>query len=129
LQQWSTLLLHRCCEAHDAFCVSLSIGSIAPEIHLPASEARKTANAAISRGSVTRLAIPHLKKSSAGVIIIMSSGAGRFGYANRSSYSATKWALVGFTKTLSIELGEFGIRANAMRSCPAPSRVRGYRES
>jgi NAD(P)-dependent dehydrogenase (short-subunit alcohol dehydrogenase family) len=29
--------------------------------------------------NVTRLAIPHLKKSSAGVIIIMSSGAGRFG--------------------------------------------------
>jgi NAD(P)-dependent dehydrogenase (short-subunit alcohol dehydrogenase family) len=58
--------------------------------------------------NVTRLAIPHLKKSSAGVIIIMSSGAGRFGYANRSAYSATKWALIGFTKTLSIELGEFG---------------------
>jgi NAD(P)-dependent dehydrogenase (short-subunit alcohol dehydrogenase family) len=37
--------------------------------------------------NVTRLAIPHLKKSSAGVIIIMSSGAGRFGYANRSAYS------------------------------------------
>jgi NAD(P)-dependent dehydrogenase (short-subunit alcohol dehydrogenase family) len=58
--------------------------------------------------NVTRLAIPHLKKSSAGLIIIMSSGAGRFGYANRSAYSATKWALIGFTKTLSIELGEFG---------------------
>ena len=26
----------------------------------------------------------------------------------------TKWALIGFTKTLSIELGEFGIRANAI---------------
>src|SRR4029077_12883170 len=39
---------------HDAFCVSLSIGSIAHEIDLPASEARKTANAAISRGSTNR---------------------------------------------------------------------------
>jgi NAD(P)-dependent dehydrogenase (short-subunit alcohol dehydrogenase family) len=63
--------------------------------------------------NVTRLAIPYLKKSPAGVIIIISSGAGRFGYANRSAYCATKWALIGFTKTLSIELGEFGIRANA----------------
>ena len=35
---------------------------------------------------VTRLAIPHLKKSPAGVIIIMSSVAGRFGYANRSPF-------------------------------------------
>jgi NAD(P)-dependent dehydrogenase (short-subunit alcohol dehydrogenase family) len=63
---------------------------------------------------VTRHAIPHLKKSSAGVIIILSSAAGRFGYANRSAYSATKWGLVGFTKTLSIELGQYGIRANTI---------------
>jgi NAD(P)-dependent dehydrogenase (short-subunit alcohol dehydrogenase family) len=64
--------------------------------------------------NVTRLAIPHLKKSPAGVIIIISSAAGRFGYANRSPYSTTKWGLIGFTKTLSIELGEYGIRANAI---------------
>jgi NAD(P)-dependent dehydrogenase (short-subunit alcohol dehydrogenase family) len=44
----------------------------------------------------------------------MSSVAGRFGYANRSPYCTAKWGLIGFTKTLSIELGEFGIRANAI---------------
>jgi NAD(P)-dependent dehydrogenase (short-subunit alcohol dehydrogenase family) len=66
----------------------------------------------------TRLAIPHLKKSSAGVIIIMSSAAGRFGYPNRSPYSASKWGLIGFTKTLSIELGAYGIRANAILPGP-----------
>jgi NAD(P)-dependent dehydrogenase (short-subunit alcohol dehydrogenase family) len=64
--------------------------------------------------NVTRLAIPHLKRSQAGVIINMSSVAGRFGYANRSPYCTAKWGLIGFTKTLSIELGEFGIRANAI---------------
>jgi NAD(P)-dependent dehydrogenase (short-subunit alcohol dehydrogenase family) len=64
--------------------------------------------------NVTRLAIPHLKKSQAGVIINMSSVAGRFGYANRSPYCTVKWGLIGFTKTLSIELGEYGIRANAI---------------
>jgi NAD(P)-dependent dehydrogenase (short-subunit alcohol dehydrogenase family) len=73
--------------------------------------------------NVTRLAIPHLKKSPAGVIINMSSVAGRFGYANRSAYSATKWGIVGFTKTLSIELGESGIRANAI----LPGAVDGER--
>lgn len=73
--------------------------------------------------NVTRLAIPHLKKSPAGVIIIMSSVAGRFGYANRSPYSATKWGLIGFMKTLSIELGEYGIRANAI----LPGAVEGAR--
>ncbi len=64
---------------------------------------------------VTRLAIPYLKQSGASSIINMSSSAGRFGYPNRSPYSATKWALVGFTKTLSIELGAYGIRANAIQ--------------
>ncbi|MGH9356581.1 MAG: SDR family oxidoreductase, partial [Terriglobia bacterium] len=73
--------------------------------------------------NVTRLAIPHLKKSPSGVIIIMSSAAGRFGYPNRSPYSATKWGLIGFTKTLAIELGEFGIRANAI----LPGAVEGPR--
>jgi len=63
---------------------------------------------------VTRLAIPHLKQSKAGVIINMSSIAGRYGFENRSPYAATKWGVIGFTKTLAIELGEFGIRANAI---------------
>jgi NAD(P)-dependent dehydrogenase (short-subunit alcohol dehydrogenase family) len=64
--------------------------------------------------NVTRLCVPHLKKSRAGVIINMSSVAGRFGYPNRSAYSASKWGVVGFTKTLSMELGGYGIRANAI---------------
>ncbi len=72
---------------------------------------------------VTRLAIPHLKHSAAGVIINMSSVAGRFGMGNRSPYAATKWGVIGFTKTLAIELGEFGIRANAI----APGAVAGDR--
>jgi NAD(P)-dependent dehydrogenase (short-subunit alcohol dehydrogenase family) len=72
---------------------------------------------------VSRLAIPHLKRSSAGVITNLSSIAGRYGFANRSPYAATKWAVIGFTKTLAIELGEWGIRANAI----APGAVAGDR--
>ncbi len=72
---------------------------------------------------VSRLAIPHLKQSKAGCIINMASMAGRFGFANRSPYAATKWAVIGFTKTLAIELGQWGIRANAI----APGAVAGDR--
>ena len=72
---------------------------------------------------VTRLAIPHLKQSKAGCIVNMSSIAGRYGFANRSPYAATKWGVIGFTKTLAIELGEWGIRANAI----APGAVAGER--
>lgn len=72
---------------------------------------------------VTRLAIPALKQSAAGVVLVMSSAAGRFGYPNRVAYAATKWGLIGFTKTLSMELGRFGIRANAI----LPGTVEGER--
>jgi NAD(P)-dependent dehydrogenase (short-subunit alcohol dehydrogenase family) len=72
---------------------------------------------------VTRLAIPHLKQSKAGCIINMTSIAGRFGFMNRSPYAATKWGVIGFTKTLALELGQWGIRANAI----APGAVEGDR--
>jgi NAD(P)-dependent dehydrogenase (short-subunit alcohol dehydrogenase family) len=72
---------------------------------------------------VSQLAIPHLKESAAGSIVVMSSLAGRFGYPNRSAYATTKWGLIGFTKTLSRELGEFGIRVNAI----LPGAVAGPR--
>lgn len=70
-----------------------------------------------------RLAIPLLKKSKAGVIINMSSAAGHLGFAGRAAYAASKWAVVGFTKTLAIELGRFGVRVNAI----LPGAVEGPR--
>lgn len=72
---------------------------------------------------VTQWAIPLLKASGAGSILVMSSLAGRFGYANRVAYSTTKWGLVGFTKTLSLELGPLGITANSIH----PGAVDGPR--
>jgi NAD(P)-dependent dehydrogenase (short-subunit alcohol dehydrogenase family) len=72
---------------------------------------------------VTRRAIPFLKESRAGSIIVMSSLAGRFGYPNRVAYATTKWGLVGFTKTLALELGPFGITANSIH----PGGVEGER--
>jgi NAD(P)-dependent dehydrogenase (short-subunit alcohol dehydrogenase family) len=73
--------------------------------------------------NVTRLAIPHLKRSDASVIIIMSSVGGRFGYPDRSPYATTKRGLIGLTETLALELGEHGIRVNAI----APGAVEGER--
>lgn len=72
---------------------------------------------------VTRLAIPHLKKSAAGSIVVMSSVGGRFGYPNRSAYCTAKMGLIGFAKTLSRELGQYNIRCNAV----APGAVGGER--
>lgn len=61
-----------------------------------------------------RRAVPHLKKAGGGVIINMSSVAGKFGFPLRSPYSASKWAVIGFTKSLAIELGPSKIRVNAI---------------
>lgn len=72
---------------------------------------------------VTQRAIPLLRQSPAASILMMSSLAGRFGYPNRVAYSTTKWGLVGFTKTLSLELGPFGITANSIH----PGAVDGPR--
>lgn len=72
---------------------------------------------------VTRQAIPLLKQSDRASIIVMSSIAGRFGYPNRVAYSTTKWGLVGFTKTLALELGQYGITANTIH----PGAVEGPR--
>src|SRR3954470_11608543 len=71
-----------------------------------------------------RLAVPHLKQSQNASIVNLSSAAGRFGFALRSPYAAAKWGAIGFTKSLSRELGEFGIRVNAI----LPGMVAGERQ-
>ncbi|TCS35863.1 NAD(P)-dependent dehydrogenase (short-subunit alcohol dehydrogenase family) [Paucimonas lemoignei] len=73
-----------------------------------------------------RRAVPMLKQSSANpCIIAMSSVAGRLGYAFRTPYASTKWAIVGLMKSLAIELGPHGVRVNAI----LPGVVEGERMS
>jgi NAD(P)-dependent dehydrogenase (short-subunit alcohol dehydrogenase family) len=67
-----------------------------------------------SQFNCARLAVKYLSDSSNPSIINLSSAAGRVGFPLRSPYSASKWAAVGFTKTLAIELGPSGIRVNAI---------------
>jgi NAD(P)-dependent dehydrogenase (short-subunit alcohol dehydrogenase family) len=71
-----------------------------------------------------RLAVPALKQSRNASIVNISSAAGRFGFPLRTPYAAAKWAVIGFTKSLSRELGEFGIRVNAV----LPGIVAGDRQ-
>jgi len=62
----------------------------------------------------TKLATPMLKANQKGVVINLSSVAGRLGFPLRLPYAASKWAVVGFTKTLAAELGPDNIRSNAI---------------
>jgi len=77
-----------------------------------------------------RLAVPHLRKSKNGSIVNLSSAAGKYGFAMRAPYAAAKWGVIGFTKSLAIELGEAGIRVNAiLPGLVAGDRQRGVLEA
>jgi len=72
----------------------------------------------------TRRATPHLKAAGGGLIVNLSSAAGLFGFPNRTPYAAAKWAVIGFTKSLAMELGPYNIRVNAI----CPGIVEGERQ-
>lgn len=72
----------------------------------------------------TRLAVPLLRQSTNASIVNISSAAGRLGFAMRTPYAAAKWGVIGFTKSLSIELGPDNIRVNAI----LPGLVAGDRQ-
>jgi NAD(P)-dependent dehydrogenase (short-subunit alcohol dehydrogenase family) len=63
-----------------------------------------------------RRVVPLLKANGSGLIVNLSSAAGRFGFPNRTPYAASKWAVIGFTEALAMELGPHNIRVNAI--CP-----------
>ncbi len=72
---------------------------------------------------LARLVVPHLKAQRSGSIVTISSTAGLHGYGLRTPYAASKWAVIGFTKSLAVELGPYGVRANVV----APGTVEGPR--
>lgn len=63
-----------------------------------------------------RKVAPVMKAQGAGSIVNISSTAGLYGYGMRTPYAAAKWAVIGLTKSLAVELGPYGVRCNAV--CP-----------
>ena len=74
---------------------------------------------------LTRLVIPLMKLQRSGVILNMSSSAGRYGCPLRSPYVASKWAAIGLAQTWAMELGPWNIRVNVL--CPGERRRRADR--
>lgn len=58
----------------------------------------------------------HLRAAEGGAIVNVSSNCGKVGYRNMAAYNASKAAVIGLTRSLSMEWAEHGINVNAV--CP-----------
>jgi NAD(P)-dependent dehydrogenase (short-subunit alcohol dehydrogenase family) len=59
---------------------------------------------------VMQSVLPLMRKQKFGIIVNISSGAGRFGYPSGSAYVSTKFALEGLSESIAYELDQFGIK-------------------
>lgn len=74
-------------------------------------------------------AAPLMKAQQSGCMLFTSSTAGIYGFPNRAPYAAAKWGIIGFMKTVSMELGPFNIRANTIcPGCVEGDRIEGVME-
>lgn len=71
--------------------------------------------------SMTRAALPHLRKSGRGSIVNTSSTYAVYGRKGMGAYDATKAGVLALTRTLAFEEGPHGVRANAI--CPGFTRT------
>jgi len=69
----------------------------------------------------THFAVPHMIKQGSGIILMIASMAGIYGFAGQAVYCASKFAEIGFTQALDKELRPFGIKVGAI--CPGGTKT------
>lgn len=99
-------------------------GPTLPVAETPIDEWKRAVDINITSHFVcARAVLPGMIAQRRGVIVNMASVAAKIAYPNRAVYAATKWAVLGFTGSLAHEVGQMGIRVNAI----LPASVRGER--
>jgi 3-oxoacyl-[acyl-carrier protein] reductase len=64
--------------------------------------------------NMTKASLKHLMKQKSGSIVNITSIVGIKGNAGQANYAASKAGIIGFTKSVALELGSRGIRCNAV---------------
>lgn len=95
------------------------------EENVPALWAKTISINLVGQFNCAREAVPLLRAAGGGSIVNMSSVAGRLGYPLRTAYASSKWGIIGLTQSLAMELGQDGIRVNAI----LPGIVAGDRQA
>jgi NADP-dependent 3-hydroxy acid dehydrogenase YdfG len=101
----------------DIVVANAGVGSWGPFEKTPVADLDEMVDVNV-RGlfHTVRATLPHLKTRGAGDIITVASEAGRRGLPDEAAYVATKFASVGFTRSLDHELRGSGIRCTNI--CP-----------
>ena len=67
--------------------------------------------------------IPAMLRSGGGAIVNTSSVAGHLGFATAAVYVASKWAVIGLTKTAALEFAQQGVRVNSVSPGPIQTEM------
>ncbi len=114
---WFDALVADCGRLDALVCNAGIAGPTAPVEDIEPADWRRTVDVDLNgHFYCVRRAVPLLKSAGGGSILVTASNAAFFGFPLRAPYTACKWALIGFTKTLAMELGPHAIRVNAI--CP-----------
>jgi short-subunit dehydrogenase len=64
----------------------------------------------------TKEVLPYMIENKSGVIVNVSSGAGKSGFPNLSAYSASKFGVIGFSESIAKEVADYNVKVMAI--CP-----------
>ena len=75
---------------------------------------------------LTKSVLPYMIKKNFGIIVNVNSGAGKAGFENLSAYCASKFGLMGFAKSLALEVAAYNIRV--LTICPGEVATRMWQD-
>jgi NAD(P)-dependent dehydrogenase (short-subunit alcohol dehydrogenase family) len=101
----------------DILVNNAGIAKLAPLLELSEADWRRHFSINVDGvWNACRAVVPRMRDRRHGVVINMSSWLGKRGMANFGAYSATKFAIIGLTQSLALEVASSGVRVNAL--CP-----------